>query len=129
MNFDAIERLLTRGEALLARLEAVLPHPATAPDWGASVAFRYRRRGQVGVIEPVRQVARMALADLKEVDGQKERLVRNTARFVAGQRANNALLTGARLVLPGKDAAPALWPPYLGRRAASAPGVGRVRPR
>jgi len=93
---SSVESLIARAEALLARLESVLPHPAQAPDWSASVAFRYRRRGSVGVLEPVRHVARIALAELREVDAQKERLVRNTARFVAGQGANNVLLTGAR---------------------------------
>lgn len=89
--------LIARAEALLARLEAVLPQPPAAPDWSASIAFRYRRRGTGGgVLEPVRHVAPLRLADLKEVDGQKERLVRNTAQFVAGRPANNVLLTGAR---------------------------------
>ena len=74
----------------------MLPHAPLAPDWGASVAFRYRKRGASGVVEPVRHVAPIALADLKEVDGQKERLVRNTEQFVAGRPANNVLLTGAR---------------------------------
>jgi predicted AAA+ superfamily ATPase len=81
---------------VLARLEAVLPHAATAPDWAASVAFRYRRRGSGCVLEPVRHVATIRLADLKEVEPQKERLLRNTAQFVAGRGANNVLLTGAR---------------------------------
>jgi len=93
---ESLERLIGRAEALLGRLEAVLPHPATAPDWDASVAFRYRRRGAVGVLEPVRHVATIRLADLQEVEPQKERLVRNTAQFVAGRPANNVLLTGAR---------------------------------
>ncbi len=44
----------------------------------------------------MRQVAPIALSDLQEVDGQKERLLRNTAQFVAGAPANNVLLTGAR---------------------------------
>jgi hypothetical protein len=95
----AVEALLLRAESLLGRLEAVLPHAATAPDWDASVAFRYRRRaglGSAGVLEPVRHVATIRLADLKEVDAQKERLVRNTEQFVAGRGANNVLLTGAR---------------------------------
>jgi hypothetical protein len=92
----AVEALLTRAESLLARLEQVLPHPATPPDWGAAIAWRYRRRGQVGVLEPVHQVARIRLADLKEIEPQKERLVRNTEQFVAGRMANNVLLTGAR---------------------------------
>ncbi len=80
----------------MSRLEAVLPHPAAAPDWQASVAYRYRKRGASGVLEPVRHVASIRLADLQEVDGQKERLLRNTAQFVAGRPANNVLLTGAR---------------------------------
>jgi predicted AAA+ superfamily ATPase len=44
----------------------------------------------------VRHVARIALGDLKEVDGQKDKLLRNTRQFVAGLPANNVLLTGAR---------------------------------
>ena len=92
----AFEHLLVRAESLLARLETILPHAATAPDWNASVAWRYRRRGNAGVLEPVRHVSTIRLTDLKEVDGQKERLLRNTEQFVAGHGANNVLLTGAR---------------------------------
>lgn len=93
---SSVEALLARAESLLARLESVLPHPPAAPDWAASPAFRYRRRGNAGVLEPVRHVATIRLADLQEIDGQKERLVRNTEQFVAGRGANNVLLTGAR---------------------------------
>ena len=92
----AFEHLLVRAESLLARLEVILPHAATAPDWAASSAWRYRRRGSAGVLEPVRHVATIRFADLKEVDPQKERLLRNTEQFVAGRGANNVLLTGAR---------------------------------
>jgi hypothetical protein len=92
-DFDS---LIARAEALLSRLEGVLPQALTAPDWGASVAFRYRRRRGAGVLEPVRHVADIRLSDLKEVEPQKEKLLRNTAQFVAGKPANNALLTGAR---------------------------------
>ena len=89
--------LVQRAEALLARLEAVLPHPLVAPDWSASTAFRYRTRGGTrGRLEPVRHVASIRLASLVEVDAQKERIVRNTEQFVAGKAANNMLLTGAR---------------------------------
>jgi len=94
---SSFDTLLARAESVLARLEAVLPQPATAPDWTASTAFRYRKRSRgAGVLEPVRQVATIRLAELKEVEPQKERLVRNTAQFVAGRGANNVLLTGAR---------------------------------
>jgi uncharacterized protein len=95
----AFEHLLVRAEALLARLEVILPHAPTAPDWNASVAFRYRKRAgshSAGVLEPVRHVATIRLSDLKEVEPQKERLLRNTEQFVAGRGANNVLLTGAR---------------------------------
>ncbi len=93
---DALLALVERAERLLDRLDAALPHPLHAPDWGASIAFRYRKRGGSGRLEPVRHVATIRLAALKEVDAQKERLVRNTAQFVAGRAANNVLLTGAR---------------------------------
>ena len=93
---DPLLHLIARAEALLTRLEAVLPHALTTPDWSASTAFRYRKRGGAGVIEPVRQVASIRLDDLVEVEPQKERLMRNTEQFVMGQQANNVLLTGAR---------------------------------
>ncbi|MBI5259044.1 MAG: ATP-binding protein [Burkholderiales bacterium] len=96
MTNSSLDSLLQRAEHLLARLESVLPHALAAPEWGASIAFRYRKRGVSGWLQPVRQVAGITLADLQEVDGQKERLVRNTAQFVAGVPANNVLLTGAR---------------------------------
>ena len=91
-----LESVLARAERLLQRLEAVLPHPPAAPDWAASIAFRYRKRGASGVIEPVRHVATIRLESLVEVEPQKERLVRNTRQFVEGHGANNVLLTGAR---------------------------------
>jgi uncharacterized protein len=91
-----LESVLARAERLLQRLEAVLPHPPVEPDWAASIAFRYRRRGASGVLEPVRHMATIRLESLVEVEPQKERLVRNTRQFVEGHGANNVLLTGAR---------------------------------
>jgi predicted AAA+ superfamily ATPase len=96
MNSTALDSLITRAEALLLRLETVLPQALSAPDWTASVAFRYRKRGAGGRIEPVRHVASIRLAELVEVEPQKQRLLRNTEQFVAGHGANNVLLTGAR---------------------------------
>jgi predicted AAA+ superfamily ATPase len=92
-----LERLVQRAEALMARIEQVLPQPMAEPDWSASVAFRYRKRqtGRGG-LEPVRHVAQLALTDLQEIDGQKEKIQRNTEQFVKGLPANNVLLTGAR---------------------------------
>lgn len=91
------EHLIERAEQLLARIEAVLPRPLEAPDWSASIAWRYRKRsGGHGALVPVRHVAAMQLGDLKEIDGQKEKIERNTQQFVQGKPANNVLLTGAR---------------------------------
>ena len=92
-----LERLVQRAEALMARIEQVLPQPMSEPDWSASVAFRYRKRSSGrGGLEPVRHLAPLGLADLKEIDGQKEKIQRNTEQFVKGLPANNVLLTGAR---------------------------------
>lgn len=94
---DALERLLGRAEHLIDRLEAVLPKPLGAPDWSASVAFRYRKRSSGhGQLEPVRHVAPMRLSDLQEIDDQKAKMQRNMLQFVQGLPANNVLLTGAR---------------------------------
>jgi uncharacterized protein len=92
-----LDRLLERAEQLIDRIEAVLPQTLGAPDWNASVAFRYRKRSSGhGVLEPVRHVAGMRLDDLREIDDQKDRIRRNTMQFVRGVPANNVLLTGAR---------------------------------
>jgi len=92
-----LERVLQRAEALMRRIESVLPQPLEAPDWSASVAFRYRKRSSGhGTLEPVRHIAPMRLDDLKEIDQQKEKIQRNTEQFVNGLPANNVLLTGAR---------------------------------
>ncbi len=92
----ALEQLIARAEGLLGRLEAVLPQALSAPDWAASSAFRARRRAGRLLLEPVRHIASIRLDDLKEVEPQKDKLLRNTRQFVAGRPANNVLLTGAR---------------------------------
>ena len=94
---EKFERLIDRAEQLLLRIEQVLPQPLGAPDWNASIAYRYRKRSSGhGSLEPVRHVGAIALDDLQEIDGQKEKIQRNTLQFVEGKPANNVLLTGAR---------------------------------
>jgi len=86
-------------EKILQKLEQLLPPPAPAPDWKASVAFRWRssgRRGNPGWLQPVRHVHRIKLSDLRGIDKQIERVEQNTRQFLAGRPANNVLLTGAR---------------------------------
>ena len=94
---EHLERMLLRAETLMARIESVLPQALHAPDWRASIAFRYRKRSNGhGVLEPVKHVATLSLDDLKEIDVPKEKIQRNTLQFVNGLPANNVLLTGAR---------------------------------
>jgi predicted AAA+ superfamily ATPase len=94
---EHFERLIVRAEALISRMESVLPQPLNAPDWSASVAYRYRKRSSGhGSLEPVKHIGSMALNDLKEIDDQKEKIQRNTEQFVNGKPANNVLLTGSR---------------------------------
>jgi uncharacterized protein len=94
---DALERLLSRVDRLIELVEGVVPRPLTAPDWNASIAYRYRQRSNGhATLEPVRHVGNLRLSDLKEIDQQKEKIQLNTAAFVRGDLANNVLLTGAR---------------------------------
>jgi predicted AAA+ superfamily ATPase len=90
------ESLINRAETLIARLEALLAPQPTAPDWQTAIAYRWRNQNGRGFLKPVAHPHRIRLADLRGVDEQKKTLERNTRQFVAGQPANNVLLTGAR---------------------------------
>jgi len=96
---DPSSNVSARLERLLERLEPLLPAPRE-PDWNASIAFRWRRQqsifGRFGALEPVMQVAKITLDDIRQADEAKRLVVRNTRHFVEGLPANNVLLTGAR---------------------------------
>jgi predicted AAA+ superfamily ATPase len=89
-------KLVKQAEGLLERLERLLPQEAAPTDWGASIAFRWRKRNGRGHIDPIRHVHKIRLADLQGIDAQKELVEANTRQFVEGYTANNVLLTGAR---------------------------------
>ena len=92
-----LAKFLDRAEHFMERVEASLDQGIAQPDWSASVAMRYRRkRSGQGVLVPVQHIADIRFSNLKEVEVQKERLLRNTQQFVQGRGANNVLLTGAR---------------------------------
>jgi hypothetical protein len=92
-----LEQLLLRAEAVLARLEPLLPSPVASVDWHASHAFRWRvpRDGR-GYLQPVKLVSEIRFDDLHNISQQKEAIEQNTHQFITGKPANNVLLTGAR---------------------------------
>jgi predicted AAA+ superfamily ATPase len=91
-----LTRLIARAEALLERVETLLPPALAGPDWQAAVAFRWRKRSGRGYLEAVAKPHRIRLKDLRNVDEQKRRIEQNTRQFIQGRSANNVLLTGAR---------------------------------
>jgi predicted AAA+ superfamily ATPase len=94
-----LDQFLLRAEALLARVEAVLPaHAAREPDWRLATAFRWRKRANGGAsyLQPVLHASAIGLDDLHQVGPQKQQIEQNTRQFVQGRPANNVLLTGAR---------------------------------
>ncbi|MEG0882941.1 MAG: DUF815 domain-containing protein, partial [Janthinobacterium sp.] len=91
-----LDQFLIRAEALLARVEAILPQPTPVPDWN-SFAFRWRRRqGAASHLQAVAHVSNIALDDLHNIGTQKAQIEQNTRQFVSKRPANNVLLTGAR---------------------------------
>lgn len=99
-KLDKLPALLDRADAIMQRVEGLLPHPSEAPDFDRHIAFRWRRVvsafGLHGSLEPIPSPHRITYADLQDVDGQRERIRQNTLQFVRGLTANNVLLSGSR---------------------------------
>jgi len=93
-SLPGLERIAERLAQLTATLERLVPQGAGAPDWGASIAFRWRASS--GRLDPIAHPATLRLEDLQNIERQKEELARNPRQFVAGLPANNALLWGSR---------------------------------
>jgi hypothetical protein len=93
---DKLNSFLHHAERLLSRLETLLPPVPPEPDWENCTAFRWRKRGERGYLQPVRHPHRLRLQDLQCIDRQKAELDRNVRQFLAGRPFNNALLWGAR---------------------------------
>lgn len=94
-----LAQFLVRAEALMARLESILPKADPLPDWSAGHAFRWRKHGsgdRRGYLQAVGHLAPIALTDLHNIEPQKLQIEQNTRQFVEGYPANNVLLTGAR---------------------------------
>ncbi|MEM1088534.1 MAG: ATP-binding protein [Pseudomonadota bacterium] len=88
---------MTETEALLRiaeALERISPPPSSVPDFSSAEAFVWQVSPDR--LEPVAQVARVAIELLIGVDRVRDILLENTRQFAKGLPANNALLWGAR---------------------------------
>ena len=98
-DMTQLDQFLARAEALLARIETMLPQSSQSTDWNAGTAFRWRKhsgKDSRGYLQPVAHVAKIAFSDLHNIEPQKLQIEQNTKQFVEGRPANNVLLTGAR---------------------------------
>ena len=92
-----LDQFLIRAEALLQRVEAILPQTPREPDWKLAYAFRWRKRqGGSSYLQAVTHASTIGLSDLHNISPQKLQIEQNTQQFVARRPANNVLLTGAR---------------------------------
>lgn len=92
----SLEHLLRHAEALISRVEQLLPASTPLPNWEQATAFCWRKRNGRGYLQAVRLIAPIQLEDLHQIQQQKQQIEQNTRQFIAGQPANNVLLTGAR---------------------------------
>ena len=91
-----LAKFLRQAASVLRRLDAWLPPETIAPDWQNSIAYRWTKAGNAGVLQGLPRPHTFPLARLAAINSQMARLVRNTEQFLAGRPANNVLLTGAR---------------------------------
>ncbi len=91
-----LNAFLQRADAVLARLEPLLPAVREPVDWSHALAARWVREGRSGYLLPLDVSLDMRLSDLIGVDLQRDQLGRNTRQFLDGLPANHALLWGSR---------------------------------
>jgi predicted AAA+ superfamily ATPase len=97
---DKFDPLIQRLDLLVEQLQGLLPRPAKDTDWNA-LAWRWQAHlggayGYGGELHAITHPQMIALAQIRNVDEQKQLIVGNTKQFLAGAPANHVLLTGAR---------------------------------
>ncbi|SSY71232.1 ATP-binding protein [Alysiella crassa] len=96
MKIEYLNTLAKKTLSVLNRLDALLPPEIVEPDWDNTIAYRWQRAGNAGILHSLPRPHTFPLARLAAVDKQMAQLVRNTEQFLASRPANNVLLTGAR---------------------------------
>lgn len=92
---DSLEKLITRAEGLISRLENLLPTQTQPLDWQAT-AWCWQMYSGRGSLQAVAHPHQISLENIRFVEAQKAEIVRNTCQFLQSLPANNVLLTGAR---------------------------------
>ncbi|QFY42473.1 ATP-binding protein [Candidatus Methylospira mobilis] len=96
MTTTKLDALFERAETLIDHLETLLPPPPQAVDWNGALAFKWRGAAHPCKLSGLRISRKLRLEDMRCIDRQKNRLVRNTRQFMQDLPANNALLWGSR---------------------------------
>jgi uncharacterized protein len=91
----SFEKLISRAEGIIARLENMLPQESKTIDWSAT-AWRWQMENGRGYLQTVKHPHQISLDNIQFVEAQKNEIVRNTRQFLQSLPANNVLLTGAR---------------------------------
>ncbi len=86
------DKLFKRLDALLDRVDRLVPTTTRIETSDQFQAYRWHDSG----LEGIANFDRVDQSELLHLDRQKNLMTRNTAQFVAGNPANNALLWGAR---------------------------------
>ena len=92
MTVSNIDRLFDRLEALLDRVDQLIPASTKIQTSDSYQAYRWQHQG----LEGIAGFDRVDQSELLHLDRQKNLLTRNTGLFLQGKTANNALLWGAR---------------------------------
>ena len=87
-----LDKLFKRLDVLLDRVEKIFPATAGIETRPGFQAYRWIGGGMEGIS----RVDEVDQNDLLHLERQKNLLFRNTAQFIKGDSANNALLWGAR---------------------------------
>jgi uncharacterized protein len=96
LSMNDWNNLYHRAETLLSRMEGLLRPERPAVNWDAALAFRWRKHGNIGFVEPIAHPHHITSDALRGIERQKNLVDQNTYQFVRGYPANNVLLTGAR---------------------------------
>jgi uncharacterized protein len=92
---EQVDKLISRAEALISKIEALLPAQTPPIDWSVN-AWRWVKSSQQGHLQAVAHPHTIALDNIQFIERQKAEVIRNTQQFLQGLPANHVLLTGAR---------------------------------